>query len=270
MPIPEPELDRVQQSLREALQGRLKIDYFHRRKSALLVPGQEPCESCEEVRAVLEQLAAASNQITLQVYEYDDEPALAKRWQVDRVPGVVVRGEVNRPLRFFGLPGGPFFPVFLQAMVDASARALTPAPEVARALKKLRRTMPLRVFGSLRDPHSGEAAALALRLAAVSPRVDAYVYVIEEFPALAERYTVQAIPATVIDERLGLAGVVEDPADLAQYLFEMQARPDRARLRRPTVRSGTATPWQPAQQAAPDDGSPAERRTAGGLIIPGG
>ena len=270
MPIPEPELGRVQQSLREALQGRLKIDYFHRRKSALLVPGQEPCESCEEVRAVLEQLAAASDKITLQVYEYDDEPMLAKKWQVDRVPGIVVRGEVNRPLRFFGLPGGPFFPVFLQTMIDASARALTPAPEVARALKKLRRSMQLRVFGSLRDPHSGEVAALALRLAVVSPRVDTSVYVIEEFPALAERHTVQAIPAIVIDERLGLAGVIEDPADLAQYLFEMQAHPDRARLRRPTVRPGTATPWQPSERAAPTDGPPAERRTAGGLIIPGG
>ena len=270
MPIPEPELGRVQQSLREALQGRLKIDYFHRRKSALLVPGQEPCESCEEVRAILKQLAAASDKISLQVYEYDDEPMLAKKWQVDRVPGIVVRGEVNRPLRFFGLPGGPFFPVFLQTMIDASARALTPAPEVARALKKLRRSMQLRVFGSLRDPHSGEAAALALRLAVVSPRVDTSVYVIEEFPALAERHTVQAIPAIVIDERLGLAGVIEDPADLAQYLFEMQARPDRARLRRPTVRPGTATPWQPSERAAPTDGPPAERRTAGGLIIPGG
>ena len=147
MPIPESELPKVQESLREALQGRVKVDYFHRRKSALLVPGQEPCESCEEVQAVLEQLSAASDLIDLQVYQYDDEPELAKKRQIDRVPGIVVRGEVNRPLRFFGLPGGALFPVFLQALVDASVRAPTPAPEVARALKKLRQPVQLRVFG---------------------------------------------------------------------------------------------------------------------------
>ena len=270
MPIPEQELQRVQQSLSEALQGRVKVDYFHRRKSALLVPGQEPCESCEEVKAVLEQLAAASEQIDLQVYEYDEEPELAKKRQIDRVPGIVVRGEVNRPLRFFGLPGGALFQAFLQALVDASVRAPTPAPEVARALKKLRRPMQLRVFGSLMDPNAGEAAALALRFAIVSSRLSASVYVIEEFPALAEQFSVQAIPATVIDERLGLAGVVESAADFAQYLFEMQAHPDRARLHRPGMRPGTAQPWQrprPPEEAGA--GQPGERRTAGGLILPG-
>ena len=275
MPIPEQELLKIQESLRAALQGGVKIDYFHRRKTALLVPGQEPCESCEEVKAVLEQLADASDLIDLQVYAFDEERDLATKRQIDRVPGIVVRGEVNRPLRFFGLPGGALFPVFLQTLVDASVKSPTPAPEVARALKKLRKPVQLHVFGSLTDPHSGEAARLALRLAVVSPRVRTSVYAIEEFPELGEQFGVQAIPATVVDERLGLAGVVEDPADFAQYLFEMQAYPDRARLRRPAVRPGTGKPWQrPRSPEEAGDGQqqqqhPGERRTASGLILPG-
>ena len=117
---------------------------------------------------------------------------------------------------------------------------------------------------------------MALRFAVVSPRVRTSVYVIEEFPALGEQYSVQAIPATVVDDRLGLAGVVESAAELAEYLLEMQAHPDRARLRRPAVRPGTAQPWRAATPSGRDRGRAAWRAThrqrdySAGLIGAGG
>ena len=271
MPIPAGELAVIQERIDAELRAPVKVDYFHQRKSALLVPGQEPCRSCEEVKTVLEQIATLSDRIDLHVYEFQDEQALARQRRIDRVPGIVLRGEINRPLRFFGLPGGVFFPVFFQAMFEAASPPTEPPVDVLRPLKKLRAPVSLRVFGSPSDEASGVAALLVYRLALASPRVDAAVYDIDEFPALAEQFGVRAAPATIFDDRTGLAGVVENGADLAAYLLERQAHPQRASLHLPKVRAGSARPWAPPETGASEGQptAPGERRTPGGLILPG-
>ena len=36
----------------------------------------------------------------------DQEPEVAKSFGVDKVPGIVIRGQTNRPIRYFGVPAG--------------------------------------------------------------------------------------------------------------------------------------------------------------------
>ena len=262
----------------QALAKPVKIDYFHQSSSDLLVPGRPPCPTCEPARQTLEGLAALSDQITLQTYLFYDEREMATKRGAERVPGTVVRGEVNRPLRYYGLPGGVFLPLLVHAIVAVSEKPPTPPAEVAAPLKRLRAPVHVRVVGSLRHPPSAQAALAAYGLGLASSKVQASVYDIEEFPELARQLKVDRLPLTIVNERSVFAGAAGSAA-LAQFCLDAQVNPLAPPP--PEIAPGSVSPWQPPQPPAqPARGAaprgtpsrpvaPPERRTPGGLILPG-
>ncbi len=262
----------------DQLSGPVKIDYFHQSETGLVIPGRRACPTCKEAKATLEQIAALSDAIELRVYEFADEQDVAKKRGVEHVPGIVVRGEVNRPLRLYGMPGGVFLPLLVQTIVDAAGKPPQPPVDVARPLKKLRARAHLHVFGSLAQPPSAEAARTAYGVALVSSKVQVTVYVIEEFAELARRQGVERIPATFVNDRAAFAGVAT-AATLVGLIRDLQAHPRQVRLAAPPVAPGSSQPWSPprqettpgAAQAGAGPGPPQAgggRRTPGGLIIP--
>ncbi len=53
-------------------------------------------------------------------------------------------------------------------------------------------------------------ARAAFQIAMVNPQVRAEVIEVNEFPELAQRYGVRAVPLTVINDRLAIPGMVEE------------------------------------------------------------
>ena len=262
--------------IRERLQAvakPVKIDYFHQSSSDLLVPGRPPCPTCEPAKETLERLAALSEQITLQTHLFYEDPEMAAKRGAERIPGTVVRGEVNRPLRYYGLPAGVFLPLLVEAIVAASGKPAPLPAAVAAPLKRFRASVHIRVIGSLRHPPSAQAALAAYGLALAATKVKASVYEIEEYPGLARSLHVDRLPLTIVGERSAFAGVASAEA-LARFCLDAQVKPQE--IRPPEVAAGSVSPWQPPplEQPRPSAATgaptaPPERRTPGGLILPG-
>ena len=273
----------------EAVAGPIKIDYFHQSKRRVVVPGRVERPGCELALELYTELAELSEQLTLTVYEHEEEPEAAARRGAEDVPCAVVRGELNRPLRMYGVPNGHIFVAFVRALVLASTREGKPSAQMKRALGKLRRPSRLRLFGHHADPHSGQAALACWATSLLSPKLQTDVFAVDEFAPLAQRAGVNALPTTLVDEEYPVAGIV-DPIELAQYVGLVQARPSRARLNPPPAQAGTVTGWRapaptpehrhveprtpdPVAQAAGRAREAAVtpegmRRTSGGLIVP--
>jgi glutaredoxin-like protein len=234
--------------------GAVRIDHFTQRNLPIFIPGREECPFCEETQQTLKELAALSDKIRLNVYEFSQSTAEAARLKVDKVPGTVIRGPLNRPIRFYGFPAGQEFPAFVEDIIDASRGKAELAPETVRQLRKLRREIAIQVFVTPTCPHCPGVARLAHRMALESPHISADVVEISEFPRLAERYQVRAVPVVVIDERVVLVGAMDEPALLAQIVRVAQGK---------TVQpaAGAAGPSSPLEQR------PTERRESG-LILP--
>ena len=143
-----------------AVEGPIKIDYFHQRKRRVVVPGRPERPTCELAIELYTELATLSDKLTLNVYELADEPEMAAKRDATDVPCAVVRGELNRPLRLYGLPNGHVFVALVRAMVLASTRSGQTSAQLKRALGKLRRPSRLRLFASPLDPVSGQAALM--------------------------------------------------------------------------------------------------------------
>ena len=271
----------------EAIEGPLKLEYFHQSPRRVVVPGRPDRPSCELAKELYEEIADLSDQISLTIYEHEESAEQVKRRDIVDVPCVLIRGELNRPLRFYGAPNGHLLVAMIRAMVLASTRQAKPSVQMKRILGKLRRPARLRLLGSSMDPNAGQAALAACAATLLSPKLQTDVFAIEEFEHIGARSGVTAIPALFVDDRLAAFGMVE-PLELVKYIGVWQANPERAQLNPPPTQPGTATAWRPPQPAperrgptpidpiaaaagraretsATPDGM---HRTAGGLIVP--
>ena len=276
----------------ELLEGPVKIDYFHQSKRQVLVPGRQERPGCELAIELYGELAELSEKITLTVYEREDNPEMAAKRGAEDAPCAVARGELNRPLRMYGVPNGHIFVAFVRAVVLASVRKAKASTQLKRALGKLRRPARLRLFGAAPDPNSGHAALAIWSTALLSPKLQADVFAIEEFGPEAQRMGVAALPTLFVDGEYPVGGLV-DPIDLVDYLVLTQANPSRARLNPPAPSPGSLSGWRPppptpghqhGRRAEPTPADPIAqaagrareaaatpqgmRRTAAGLIIP--
>jgi glutaredoxin-like protein len=258
--IPLREQEVIRRRLEDELLGRVRIDYFTQRQSRVVVPGRPDCPHCEDVRQILEELAHLSSRIVLSVHEFTEASKLASELDIDRVPGIVVRGAANRALRFAGIPMGTLFPVFIESIIEAASPGTALKAETVRQLKKLKDEVTVHVFVSPGCRFSPEAALTAWRLALQSPRIKVEVVEAMEYPALAQRLGLRATPAMLIGEKLLVsAGLGE--SDLVRAVFRVaEGRPD-------TVSDFEAGPSTPLQFADPQ--TPARPATsAGGIILP--
>ncbi len=108
-------------------------------------------------------------------------------------------------------------------------------------------------------------ARAALQMMLVTPHVKAEVIEVNEFPDLAQRYNVSAVPLTVIEDRIAIPGAVPEKALVEQVLKAVQspaAQPSD--VRGPT---SAAAPQADARGEPPPPGEPASGRGSG-LILP--
>lgn len=66
-------------------------------------------------------------------------------------------------------------------------------------------------------------ARAAFQIALVNPQVRAEVIEVNEFPELAQRYGVRAVPLTVINDRFAIPGMVDERVLVDQVLKAAQA-----------------------------------------------
>lgn len=253
--IPLRDQEYIRGRFAQELEGRVKLDYFTQRASALYVPGREECATCKDALQLYEELAALSDKIALTVHEFSEAPEEAKKLGIDKVPGVVLRGPANRPLRFFGVPGGNEFPNFVEAIIQLSKQRTEVGPEAAKQLKKLKENVSITVYVTPACPYCPAVVRAAYRLALASAHIDAEAVEIGEFPRLAQRLGVRAVPLTIFNGKTAIAGEL-DEAGLAEQALK-------------AVTGATSQAAGPTQGGATSDAAPqAGPSPAGGLILP--
>jgi glutaredoxin-like protein len=251
--IPLREQEYLRERFAQELEGKVKIDYFTQRPVSLYLPGREECATCEDTRKMLEEIASLSDKIMLTVHEFAEAQEEAKKLKVDKIPGIVLRGPMNRPLRFFGIPGGNEFPNFIEAIAAAAKTKLEVGDETAKQLKKLKDNVSITVYVTPTCPYCPGVVRAAYRLALASAHVDASAVEISEFPRLAQQLGIRAVPVTVINDRAMLAGAVDEAG-----LLQAARKVLEGDVGQPMERAGATSDAAPQAAPAP----------ASGLILP--
>jgi glutaredoxin-like protein len=220
--IQKRDADQLRALLRERLEESVTIDLFTRPESRLVVPGRE-CEACDDTRALLEEVAHLSDRIHLNVHDFFvDDGAEASLAGADRIPAIVLAGRARGSVRYFGIPAGYEFGSFVEGLVEVGNGSTDLLPETRTALDSLIRPVRIRVFVTPSCPFCPAAARLAQKMAVESDKVTAEIVEASEFPDLVERYGVQGVPKTVVNELVEFVGA-QPEARLLEHVLRAAA-----------------------------------------------
>jgi alkyl hydroperoxide reductase subunit AhpF len=257
--IPLQEQERIRGYFAENLTGGVKMEHFTQRPLSIMVAGREECRFCTETRQTLEELRSLSPKISLRVHELSESGELAARLDVDRVPSTIVRGQLNRPLRFDGFPGAGLFPPFVDALVAASRGSTDLDRGLKKSLQRLRDDVQIRLFVSPVGPFCPLMLSLVFALGLENQHLRVTVIEVDEFPRMAQALRLQAVPTTLIGPHSRLIGAVEPQTFLEQLSRAAEGRsPISGEL------LGTAS-----GPATPIGAAPEPRSSPSGLILPG-
>jgi glutaredoxin-like protein len=191
----------------------LKKDLERRMKSEirLIVFTQEgECEFCMETKEIAQLLSSLSDKIKLEVYDFVKDATKAKELGVDKIPAIVPIGTKDYGIRFFGIPSGYEFMSLVEAVIDVSTGTTSLTEKTRQAVKALNQPIHIQVFVTPTCPYCRRAVRTAHQLAIESDFIKADMVESIEFPQLAQRYSVMAVPKTVINEKIEFVGALPE------------------------------------------------------------
>jgi glutaredoxin-like protein len=171
------------------------------------------CNYCTETRQIAEEVAALSDHVSVETYDFVANSDMAESLKIDKIPAIAVLGENGQDygIRFFGIPSGYEFTSLLEAiMLAGSGSADLDKPTLA-FLDSLETPLHLQVFVTPTCPYCPRAVVLAHQLALASDKVTADMVEVTEFPHLGQRYNVMGVPRTVINDDTYLEGAAPEP-----------------------------------------------------------
>ncbi|NTV51900.1 MAG: glutaredoxin [Candidatus Firestonebacteria bacterium] len=158
------------------------------------------CQFCREARLLAEEVAAVvPDKVKVVVHNFVVDKAEVETYKIDKIPAIAVVGDQDYGIRFYGVPGGYEFTSFFQAMVMAGMGDAGLSQASRLKLGALTKPITLKVYVTLTCPYCPAAVHLAQQMAMASPLIRAEMIETAEFPHLAVRDQVMAVPKTVIE-----------------------------------------------------------------------
>lgn len=112
---------------------------------------KEGCDYCTDTQQLIEEVVAISDKLTLDIYDLNDDVDVAKKFNVDKAPGIVIAGKdgdtvSDYGIRYAGIPSGHEFTSLIQDVLLVSGRDSGLAQETRDFLKELTEPVLLQVF----------------------------------------------------------------------------------------------------------------------------
>ena len=178
------------------------------------------CQYCQETRMIGEELAALSDKISLEVYDFEKDKEIAETYNIDKIPATVIMTGGDQPkdygIRYFGIPSGYEFSSLIEDIMMISGGDSGLSAATKEMLANLEEPVHLQVFVTPTCPYCPPAVLLAHQLAFESDQVQADMVEAIEFPHLSMKYQVQGVPRTVINETVHQEGAAPEAMLLAK------------------------------------------------------
>jgi len=177
------------------------------------------CDYCAVNREMAEELASLSSRIRLEVYDFARDSEKAERWGVDKIPATLLFGSREYKVRYFGVPSGYEFSALLEDIVDVSRGVSRLSAETKKKLSELKTPIHIQVFVTPTCPYCPRAVRMAHQMAIESEYITADMVESLEFPHLANKYQVMAVPKIIINDSVSFEGALPEPHFLQHVLL---------------------------------------------------
>ncbi|MCS7150783.1 MAG: thioredoxin family protein [Endomicrobia bacterium] len=177
------------------------------------------CPTCRENTSLMQEIAEVSDKIKLEVLNFIINKEEAEKLKIDKIPATAVVGEKDYGIRFYGVPAGYEFNSFISALKLVGTKNSGLKTSTIEQLKGITKLVNIKVFVTLTCPYCPMAVELAHKFAFESDYITSEMINAQEFPHLANKYGVYAVPKVVINEKVSFEGAVPEDIFLT-YITE--------------------------------------------------
>lgn len=186
--------EKIRRELRSILAG------LERPVKLVFFTQEMACEACRQQDQLLRTLAGLSDKLSLEVYDLVKDSGKAREYGVAKVPGTAVIGEKDYGIRFYGVTAGYEFSSLVEAIRMVSRGSSGLGKEIEDILLLIDVPVHLEIMVTLTCPYCPQMVHLAHQMAVANENIRADMIDAAEFPQLVQRYFVQGVPRTVINE----------------------------------------------------------------------
>lgn len=203
--------------LKEADQQHLRQQFEELTEPVKLVmfTQEMECQYCSETRMISEEVAELSDKISVEVYDFVRDQEIAEQYNIDKIPAIAIVRGGDQPkdygIRFFGIPSGYEFSSLIENIMMVSRGESGLSAETKAWTAGLEEPVHLQVFVTPTCPYCPQAVIMAHQLALESDLITADMVEAIEFPHLSNKYQVQGVPRTVINEDFHMEGAAPEP-----------------------------------------------------------
>jgi glutaredoxin-like protein len=187
------------------------------RDDTITVPGHE-CPTCKQNESLMQEISVLSDKIRLEIHDSLKDTEKAVFYGIDKIPATVVCSSKNYGIRLFGVPAGYEFATLVQAIQTISSSDSGLTQETRDQLQTLTNPVHIQVFITLSCPYCASAVVLAHHMAFESDVITADMVNAQEFPLLAQRYNVYAVPKVVINDSVQFEGALPEASFLQKIM----------------------------------------------------
>ncbi|MCL7475881.1 MAG: thioredoxin family protein [Methanosarcinales archaeon] len=197
--IHESDKEKLKKKLDEGLEGNVKLVMFTQ---------ENECQFCADTRGMVEELAKISPKIEAEVHDFVKDEKLAKSYGVKLIPAIVMMGEKDYGIRFYGIPSGYEFATFQEDLIDVSRGKTDLSDDVRKKLAGVKKPVHIQVLVTPTCPYCSMAVRTAHKLAIENEHIKADMVEMVEFPHIAQRYMAMSVPKIIINEVTDFVGAL--------------------------------------------------------------
>ncbi len=164
------------------------------------------CLYCYEVVDLTTKIANLSDLVSVKVLDMGEERSIAERYSINMVPAILVHSNKEYGVRFFGVPVGYEFKSLIEDIIDVSRGKVDLSQNVRRLIEPIAKRVHIRVFVTPACPYCPFVVRAAHKFAILNRNITADMIESYEFPELADKYEVLAVPKIVINDVIKLEG----------------------------------------------------------------
>ena len=199
--IPDDKKELLRKEFKEKMEDSVKI---------LMFTQEIECKFCSDTRQLAQELAALSDRISVEVYDFVADANKAREFGIDKIPALSIIGKKDYGVRIYGIPYGYELQTLIEAITNVSRGRTDLSEETKKILADVKVPVHIQVFVSLTCHHCPVAATVAHKLAVENDMIRADVIDGTEFPQLAQKYSVTGVPKVIINEKIEFVGAFNE------------------------------------------------------------
>ena len=220
--LKEKDRTTIKEYFQKNLKNPVELILFTQGQSELDIPIEHKCSLCQETEDLLTELVDLHEKINLTIFDFIKEEKLAQEYGIERLPAIIVKGQPERHVRFFGIPSGYEFSSLTKDIVLVSQNSTELTDETKEKLKSIQEEVHIQVFVTPTCPYCPRAVIMAHQFAMENPNIIADMIEASEFVDLSTKYGVMGVPKIIINDRHYFEGALPENLYLAAVLKSLR------------------------------------------------